>query len=495
MKRFTLYIGIIIVVASCSLQEKEFATAQQDDMTFYASFEQPSEGTRVYANEDLLLRWTADDRVSIFNKITYNQEYRFIGQTGDYEGGFNKVDNPEFMTGSEIPHVISVYPFQRQTRVSENEIITVSLSAEQSYAQNSFGLGANTMVSVSSGNLLQYKTVGGFLVINLYGERAFVKSITLRGNNGEKLAGKATITMPLDGMPTATMTSDASEEITLTCDTPVPLGATTEESTSFWFVIPPVSFTKGFTITIIESEGKVFEKSTSRSVSIERNMLSKMSPIEAHFIPVQEAVDMGLSVKWASFNLGASKPEESGDYFAWGETEPYYSSQNPFTWKPGKGAGYSWSSYKWCMGADKTLIKYCPDSSFGYEGFTDGNTVLQPEDDAASIALGGFWRTPTAAEWTELSENCSWSWTNVNGVYGRKVTSRITGNSIFLPAAGQFVSDSISSAGNQGHYWSSSLYETYPVFASACIFSLHSVNDCAGAFRCHGYSIRPVYNE
>ena len=97
MKRFTLYIGIIIVVASCSLQEKEFATAQQDDMTFYASFEQPSEGTRVYANEDLLLRWTADDRVSIFNKITYNQEYRFIGQTGDYEGGFNKVDNPEFI--------------------------------------------------------------------------------------------------------------------------------------------------------------------------------------------------------------------------------------------------------------------------------------------------------------------------------------------------------------------------------------------------------------
>ena len=169
MKRFALYIGLAaVIVASCSTKENDFVAPEQEDEVFYASFEKPTEDhTRVYANEDLLLRWTTDDRVSIFNKITYNQEYRFIGQTGDYEGGFNKVDNPEFMTGSEIPHVISVYPFQRQTRVSEKEVITVSLPAEQSYAQNSFGLGDNTMVSVSSGNLLQYKSVGGFLVINL----------------------------------------------------------------------------------------------------------------------------------------------------------------------------------------------------------------------------------------------------------------------------------------------------------------------------------------
>ena len=129
MRHFALYLGLVaVIVASCSTKENDFVAPEQEDEVFYASFEKPVEDhTRVYANEDLLLRWTTDDRVSIFNKITYNQEYRFIGQTGDYEGGFNKVDNPEFMTGSEIPHVISVYPFQRQTRVSENEVVYVML--------------------------------------------------------------------------------------------------------------------------------------------------------------------------------------------------------------------------------------------------------------------------------------------------------------------------------------------------------------------------------
>ena len=281
MKRFALFIGITTaLVASCSLHEKDIETQRQDDVVFYASFEQPTEETRVYANENLLLRWTADDRVSIFNKITYNQEYRFIGQTGDYEGGFNKVDDPEFMTGSEIPHVVSVYPFQRQTRVSENEVITVSLPAEQSYAQNSFGLGANTMVSVSSGNLLQYKTVGGFLVVNLYGKDVSVSSITLKGNNGEILAGDATVTMPLNGTPSAAISDNATTEITLTCATPVQLGASAEESTQFWFVVPPVTFSKGFTITVREYTGEVIEKSTGKSITIDRNKLSKMSPIE-----------------------------------------------------------------------------------------------------------------------------------------------------------------------------------------------------------------------
>ena len=281
MKRFALYLGITsALVASCSLQEKDFDSPQQDDVVFYASFEQPAEETRVYANENLLLRWTADDRVSIFNKITYNQEYRFIGQTGDYEGGFNKVDDPEFMTGSEITHVVSVYPFQRQTRVSENEVITVSLPAEQSYEQNSFGLGANTMVSVSSGNLLQYKTVGGFLVVNLYGKDVSVSSITLKGNNGEILAGDATVTMPLNGTPSAAISDNATTEITLTCATPVQVGASAEESTQFWFVIPPVTFSKGFTITVREYTGEVIEKSTGKSITIDRNKLSKMSPIE-----------------------------------------------------------------------------------------------------------------------------------------------------------------------------------------------------------------------
>ena len=249
---------------------------------FYASFEQPSDiDTKVYATEELYLRWNADDRVSIFNKITYNQQYKFTGETGDNAGGFRKVDTDEFVTGNAISHVVSIYPYQETIKITESEVITANLPSEQAYAENTFGLGANTMVSVSSDNVLQYKNVGGYLMLKLYGEGVSVSSITLKGNNGEKLAGKSTIKMPFDGTPSVTLANDATTELILNCATqPVQLGATSEESTQFWFVVPPVTFSKGFTIIVNEITGGVFEKSTSKSITIERNKLSKMSPME-----------------------------------------------------------------------------------------------------------------------------------------------------------------------------------------------------------------------
>ena len=327
MKRLTLFLGLATaMVASCSTQEKDLQIPVQDGVVFYASFEQPSdENTRVYANEHLLLRWTADDRVSIFNKITYNQQYKFTGDTGDNSGGFRKVDSDEFVTGNAISHVVSVYPYQEATRITESEVITVALPAEQSYAENTFGLGANTMVSVSSDNVLQYKNVGGYLMLKLYGEDISVSSITLKGNNGEKLAGKASVTMHLDGVPTVEMTSDATEEITLNCSTPVLLGATAEESTPFWFVVPPMILSKGFTVTVKDDKNGVFEKSTTNSLEISRNNLSKMSAIKTEmassFIsePLTiEAVTPG-TLKWFGISIGGTRAiiEYSRDGLNW----------------------------------------------------------------------------------------------------------------------------------------------------------------------------------
>ena len=134
------------------------------------------------------------------------------------------------------------------------------------------------MVSVSSDKYLQYKNVGGYLMLKLYGE-GLISSITLRGNKGEKLAGKATVTMPLGGVPSVTMAEDATTEIKLSCPTPVQLGTTAEESTVFWFVVPPVTFSEGFQITVVGNSGEIV-KSTDKTLTIERNNLSKMSPIE-----------------------------------------------------------------------------------------------------------------------------------------------------------------------------------------------------------------------
>lgn len=190
-------------------------------------------------------------------------------------------------------------------------------------------------------------------------------------------------------------------------------------------------------------------------------------------IKVGKAVDLGLSVKWADMNVGADSPEEYGLYYAWGETE--------------LKAEYNWSTYKWCNGSYDTQTKYCTSSSYGT---VDNKTVLDPEDDVAHVKWGGSWRMPTKAEQDELRTQCTWTWTTQNGVYGRKVTGP-NGNSIFLPAAGYRNVSSLNSAGSDGGYWSSSLFESYSNNAFVLRFSSGDVGRSNG-LRCYGQSVRPV---
>ena len=189
-----------------------------------------------------------------------------------------------------------------------------------------------------------------------------------------------------------------------------------------------------------------------------------------------EYVDLGLSVKWATCNVGATKPEEYGDYFAWGETQPK--------------SNYDWSTYKYCNGSSSTLTKYNTVSS---RGTVDNKTTLDLSDDAARANWGGSWRMPTDAELTELREQCTWTWTTQNGVYGYKVTSKKSGytsKSIFLPAAGDRYDRSHGDAGIIGYYWSSSLYTGSPYNAWSVDFSGYV--DRYGYHRSYGFSVRPV---
>ena len=136
------------------------------------------------------------------------------------------------------------------------------------------------MVSVTSDNKLMFRNVGGYLSFKLYGEGVSVKRITLKGNNGEKLAGKATITMPVDGTPTVEMQQDITESITLTCETPVVLGSDADHYTEFWLVVPPTSFSQGFTVTVTDALGGTFIKKTTNELVIERNKLARMAPLK-----------------------------------------------------------------------------------------------------------------------------------------------------------------------------------------------------------------------
>ena len=201
-------------------------------------------------------------------------------------------------------------------------------------------------------------------------------------------------------------------------------------------------------------------------------------------------VDLGLSVKWASYNIGASVPEECGDYFAWGGTETYYEpgyaqSKDP-VWKPGKENGYSPVNYP-------LQGKYNDDIS---KGTVDNKSVLDPEDDVAHVKLGGNWRMPTWNEWDELMDesNCIWTWTSYKGIYGYRVSSRkpgYTSNSIFLPAAGIRYFYMLQAYQTEGAYASANL-NTNSEFARDLLFS-SSGYEANGYLRSIGRSIRPVY--
>lgn len=162
------------------------------------------------------------------------------------------------------------------------------------------------------------------------------------------------------------------------------------------------------------------------------------------YIPVGDAIDLGLSVKWASFNVGADKPEGLGYHYAWGETQTK--------------TKFSWSTYKYCNGSENTLTKYNTNRSYG---IVDNKTTLDPEDDAAHVNWGGDWRIPTKAEFVELYDfnNCDWVWTTRNGMDGFLVTSKKKDYEdafIFLPAATYRYDMVFEGIGERGWYWFSS---------------------------------------
>ncbi len=201
-----------------------------------------------------------------------------------------------------------------------------------------------------------------------------------------------------------------------------------------------------------------------------------------------EAVDLGLSVLWASCNVGASFPEDYGDYYAWGETE----TKN----------NYAWSTYKWIEKGYSDLghinkYQILDDQQFfmWYQDFVfvgDNKQVLDSEDDVAHVKWGGRWRMPTDVEWTELHEQCTWTWSTYNGTDGYKVRSKLNGNFIFLPAAGIRDEEILELSTLAFFFWSSSLSKKYTDMAFGLAAYSSSIIE-GNNDRYNGMSVRPVF--
>ena len=216
-------------------------------------------------------------------------------------------------------------------------------------------------------------------------------------------------------------------------------------------------------------------------------------------------VDLGLTsgTKWATANVGASKPQDYGNYYAWGETAPK--------------SDYNWETYKYANGDYYKLTKYCNDSDNGNNGFTDSKTTLDLSDDAAYVNWGGKWRMPTRTQQDELINQCYWVWTesynnsNVKGyiVYKAKTSSdkgvkiyedetpsssyKLSDAHIFLPAACYRIPGGLDDAVSNGAYWSSSLDTDVTYGAWSVSFCSYDVSSFGYGDRYYGLSVRAVF--
>lgn len=192
------------------------------------------------------------------------------------------------------------------------------------------------------------------------------------------------------------------------------------------WIIGQCVYAQKYVMDITQKDGNVIRYNAS---DVERLIWEK-----------HEGIELGLSVKWATCNIGANRPEELGDYFAWGETA--------------KKDYYDWSKYRFAY-LDKAIGLYKMNKYYHSYGYGDKKYDLELEDDVVHSRWGSNWRMPTKAEQEELLNKCSWEWTEQNGINGCKVTGP-NGNYIFLPAGGYRKNRDLNGVNINGFYWSRS---------------------------------------
>ena len=495
-------------LAVCSCNVSEINDVVSADSVFTATTEAYiSDGveTKTSMDSEGNVLWKAGDQLSVFAASTINEHYQVTDASdGKTTASLYQVESPGFVAGGEIPNNVAFYPYAANTGIAKRSggyvISDITLPATQTYAQASFGNGAFPMAAVTASTSdmnLKFKNVLGGLKLRLTGTAA-IATISISGNSNEILCGAAEVAVADGSLPSISLTDASAKTVTLDCGNGVQLSETA--ATAFIIALPPMTMTGGFTVTVSDTQGASMEIKTTKTQTITRSNLLAMPAVNYVGTPIAqgpEAVDLGLpsGLKWATCNVGANAPEEYGDYFAWGDTEPYYteghSQDSPCSdWKDGKSSGYFWPSHQWYNGDYDILTKYNYSSSYGT---IDNKTILDPEDDAAYVNWGGSWRMPTDEEWSELIQECTWTWTTQNGVDGRLVTGP-NGNSIFLPAAGFRYDTELYLTGNGGVYWSSSLSTNYP--SNALYVELDSeVVYMDYFYRCLGQSVRPVSDD
>ena len=242
----------------------------------YASSEAVDSRTEIA--EGKYVDWSEGDEIAYFPRKNSPIEYRYFTTDESGYSLFQRVTN-SVEQSAPLTYNYAVYPYSADLKVSSEGEISITLPEVQYYAENSFGVGAAPMVAVnndSEGGVLQFKSVAGFLKLQLYGKDVVVKRVELIGNSGERLSGAAKIVANYGKNPKITTLTTAANRVVLDCGEGVKLDEDLSKSIPFWLSLPEVTFTKGFTVIIYDANGSAYVKSTSNHYVIERNTVQPM---------------------------------------------------------------------------------------------------------------------------------------------------------------------------------------------------------------------------
>ena len=467
MKKVFGIAALLLVFVACNKIETEITPAGQssaEGITITATLAPKTTDTKAVADKGdnkITVTWAVNEHMAILYEVS-GTKYVADATIKSVDG--NGSATIEFTVQSGTPDntpCTLVYPLT----AAKDDHTGVKDAATLLAAQDGT-LNADLDVRVGAGTI-QTTTPGLSVTTQPEAQFAIVK-FTLQNTDGNPISAKSLAATIGNDAFVATPGSAASE---------------------FYLALPAVS---GGTLifSVPGNEGTSSYRSSKTILTIEAGKYYRSTVQMEAQSDNADYVPMGDGRKWALKNVGASSPADYGDYFAWGETEPYYSSQSPLTWKDGK-SGYNWANYGFTTEGGSTFTKYTGSD----------HTVLQAADDAAtqSTDWGSSWRMPTVAEWNALLETSDYTWAwvenfNNTGTNGRLVISRksgVMGNCIFLPAAGYRDDASLYNTGSCGFYWSSSLNSGGPHFAYILSFD----PGYAGwdfDHRCFGQSVRPV---
>ena len=279
MKKITILLTAITIIVACNKTE----TLAPVTDTITALIEQEAPLTKTYMDASNNIRWSENDQITGFIKSSLGLKYQILpSSVGKTWASFENVSgsNGNINAGTEWDHNVVYYPYSdavEAEKSGDNYVLDVVLPSEQTYAEDSFGNGAMAMVAVSEYNNITFRNVLGGMKLQLKGTQT-VTSITLQGNNDEKLSGAATVTAYTDETkPAITMASGASTSVTLDCGSGVQLSEGT--ATEFILALPPVLFSKGFTITVTDSDSKTYTVETDKANTVLRSSLLVMSAV------------------------------------------------------------------------------------------------------------------------------------------------------------------------------------------------------------------------